>query len=79
MLQNPGLFLSNNGIAYEVAYGPSNGVLSGKGHNSSAIVSREQIRRKLDVLLYNVSRRIKYIFSLNMELVSIEFAEALTN
>ena len=79
VLQNPGFFLSNNGIAYEVAHGHSTGVLSGKGQTSAAIVSREQIRRKLDVLLYNVSRRIKYIFSQSMELVSIEFAEALTN
>ena len=79
VLQNPAYFLSNNGIAYEVIQNNSSGVLSGKNQNSSAIVSREQIRRKLDVLLYNVSRRIKYIFSQSLDLVSIEFAEAITN
>ena len=76
-LQNPAYFWSNNGIAYEIIQGNSAGILSSKGQTSSAIVSREQIRRKLDVLLYNVSRRIRYVFSQNFEIVSLEFADML--
>lgn len=84
-ISNPNCFWSNNGIAYEVNV-PSNfaptqqrlypGNKAGVG---SASVSREKIRRKLDVLLYNVSRRVKYIFSQNFDKTSYEFADALSN
>ena len=40
-LQNPSYFWSNNGVAYEIIQGNSAGILSSKGHTSSAIVSRE--------------------------------------
>jgi hypothetical protein len=41
-------------------------------------VSQEHIRRKLDTVLNQVSRRIIYIFNQGLEITSYEFADSLT-
>jgi hypothetical protein len=79
MLQNPNYFWSNNGVAYELCP-PQNGmgsILSAKNIGQNC-VAPHKIRKKLDVMLYNVSRSIRYIFSKNLEVTSINFAEAIT-
>lgn len=52
-LSNPNILWTNNGIAYDL-----NSQTSSKSTASS--VSKESIRKKLDVLLYTVDRRMKY-------------------
>jgi hypothetical protein len=52
-LSNPNIFWANNGIAYDL-----NSSTSSKSTATS--VSKEKIRKKLDVLLYTVDRRMKY-------------------
>lgn len=70
-IQDPGHFWSNNGIGYDVS---NNSLKPG----SSTTVSKEKIRKRLDVLLYNVSRRIKHIMGQpNIHASSFEFADAL--
>lgn len=56
-LNNPNYFWSNNGVAYELA--PSQnaltGMLSAKNERPNS-VAPQKIRKKLDVLLYQISR-----------------------
>lgn len=53
-LTNPNTLWSNNGIAYDLNSSHST-------KTASTIVSKEKIRKKLDILLYTVDRRIKYV------------------
>jgi len=62
-LNNPSIFWANNGIAYEMRGGS---------------VSQEKIRKKLDMLLYNIDRRLKQAIASQMhEKTSFEFAHKL--
>lgn len=54
-LSNPNTMWLHNGIAYEV------NTPSSSKSTAASTVSKERIRKKLDVLLYTVDRRIKYI------------------
>jgi len=54
-ISTPGSFWSNNGICYDLSNTHSTSAKS-----SSTIVSKDKLRKKLDVLLYTVDRRIKY-------------------
>lgn len=41
-------------------------------------VSAQVIRKKLDVVMYAASRSIRYVFSKEMEVTSVDFARAIT-
>lgn len=57
VLENPNQIWLNNGIAYEMSSSTNS------KSTAATTVSKEKLRRKLDVLLYTVDRRIKYILS----------------
>ena len=57
-LQNPNTIWLANGVSYEM----SNQSDRSKS-TSASFVSKERIRKKLDVLLYSVDRRIKYVIT----------------
>ena len=54
-LSDPNNLWLHNGISYEV------NTPSSSKSTAASTVSKERIRKKLDVLLYTVDRRLKYI------------------
>lgn len=53
-LSNSNIMWSHSGIAYEL------GSTTASNKSTASIVSKENIRKKLDVFLYSIDRRIKF-------------------
>ena len=70
-ISNPNIFWSNNGIAFDM------NSTSGSSKSTSSIVSKERIRKKLDVFLYSIDRRIKYSLQQYYDKSQIDFAKNL--
>ena len=62
---------SNNGIAYDLNTSTSS-------KSTATSVSKEKIRKKLDVLLYTVDRRMKYAIQQFYDKTCFEFADLIT-
>ena len=62
---------SNNGICFDL----NSTATSCK--SASTTISKEKIRKKLDVLLYSIDRRIKYLIQQYYDKSTEEFAENL--
>lgn len=67
-IQNPNQLWSNNGIGYDISQNKD---------RTTSFIAQNHIKRKLDGVLYQVSRRIYCLFNQGLEITSFEFADSL--
>ena len=81
-ISNPNIIWTSSGIGFDLSTVSSN---SSTKSNVQILISKERLRRKLDVFLYNLNRRIKNHISVqfqqfsSLDKINLQFAKNLRN